>query len=102
MNATSTSDPRRTAVIKESLRLYTPNTMPMERVAPYGFFVDGHLIPAKTVVSIHPYMTHRDPQVYGEDATLFRPERWLEADNSSAKLMERNFLVVSPHSITSL
>ncbi|KAF2264113.1 hypothetical protein CC78DRAFT_464432 [Lojkania enalia] len=66
---------RRTTVIKESLHLYTPNSMPMARVAPPEFFVDGHFIPEKTVVSIHSYRTHRDPQVYGEEVETFRPER---------------------------
>lgn len=69
--------------------------MPMERLAPPGLVVEGHSIAENTVVSIHPYMAHHDPQVWGEDAAAFRPERWLETDAIGARLMERNFLAVS-------
>jgi hypothetical protein len=36
-----------------------------------------------------------DPDVFGEDAQVFRPERWLESDSAQLKLMERSMLVVS-------
>jgi hypothetical protein len=39
-------------------------------------------------------MAHHDPQIWGEDASVFRPERWLETDTGGAKLMEPNFLAV--------
>jgi cytochrome P450 len=70
--------------------------MPMERLAPAEFQVDGHHIPENTIVSIHPHAAHRDPIVYGDDVESFRPERWLEVDAARAKLMERNYLVVRP------
>jgi hypothetical protein len=36
-----------------------------------------------------------DPDVFGEDAQVYRPERWLESDPAQLKLMERSMLVVS-------
>jgi hypothetical protein len=36
-----------------------------------------------------------DPDVFGEDAQVFRPERWLESDSAQMKLTERSMLVVS-------
>lgn len=69
--------------------------MLMESIAPANFSVNGCIIPENTIVSIHPCSTHPDLDIYGKDAEAFRPEPWLEANKSSAKLMEANFLVVS-------
>ncbi|KAL8788070.1 MAG: hypothetical protein Q9195_007484 [Heterodermia aff. obscurata] len=86
-------NPYLTAVIKESLRLYTSNCPPMERVVPHeGLHANGHFIPKGTVVSVAHYVTHRDRRVFGDDAEIFRPERWLEADPSALKRMEHNFM----------
>lgn len=85
----------RNAVIKECLRLHTSNCPPMERVVPSsGMKANGYYIPEGTVVSVAHYVTHRDPEVFGEDACQFRPERWLEADPSRLKRMENSFLAV--------
>ncbi|KAL9619347.1 MAG: hypothetical protein Q9160_006027 [Pyrenula sp. 1 TL-2023] len=82
-----------TAVIKESLRLYTSNCPPMERIVPSpGIEASGYRIPEGTVVSVAHYVAHRDKDVYGEDADLFRPERWLEADASTLKRMDHSFM----------
>jgi len=85
-------------VIKESLRLYTSNCPPMERLAPKGFSVNQIVVPEGTVVAVPQYVAHRAVEVYGQDAETFRPERWLEADSITARVMERNFLAVSLHS----
>ena len=85
-----------TAVIKESLRLHTSNCPPMERVVPPpGLLAKGYFLPAGTIVSIPYYAAHRNTQVYGPDANVFRPERWLDADPDTLKLMDRSFLAVS-------
>lgn len=83
------------AVTKETLRLYPPNCLPMERiVASPGMETNGYFIPEGTVVSMANFVTHRDPEVFGKDAHLFRPERWLEASTSALKRMEHNFMAV--------
>ena len=48
-----------------------------------------------TVVGVNPWVAARDEEVYGEDSGIFRPERWLDADEHGLKAMERNFLAVS-------
>jgi cytochrome P450 len=48
-----------------------------------------------TVVGINPWVAARDKEVYGEDSEIFKPERWLDADEKGLKAMERNFLAVS-------
>lgn len=60
-----------------------------------GLNVDGHFIQEGTVLGIPQYLAHRDQAVFGIDAEDFRPERWLEADPPTMKLMDQNFMTVS-------
>jgi Cytochrome P450 len=64
------------AVIKETLRLYAPLPASEPRSLPVDTNIDGHLIPAGTVVSMSPYTLHRNPDVFPEPLK-FNPERWL-------------------------
>lgn len=46
---------------------------------PMGGGPDGQspiLVPKGMGIGFAPYITHRDPDIYGEDADEFRPERW--------------------------
>ena len=68
----------------------------MERIVPEpGIESGGYAIPPGTVVSVAHYVTHRDPNVFGRDAEVFRPERWLEASPEALRRMEHNFMAVS-------
>jgi cytochrome P450 len=70
--------------------------MLLERIVPVGGATfDGVFLPGGTIVGMNPWVVTRDRNVYGEDATEFRPERWIEASPAELKLMERNFLAVS-------
>ncbi|CAG8961580.1 hypothetical protein HYFRA_00006114 [Hymenoscyphus fraxineus] len=81
------------AVIKESLRVYSSNSPPMERVVPKdGMETNGYHLPGGTIVSVPQYVAHRDIKVWGEDAKQFKPERWIEADEPTLKRMDNNFL----------
>ncbi|KPM42651.1 hypothetical protein AK830_g3838 [Neonectria ditissima] len=64
------------AVLKETLRLYAPLPASEPRSLPTDTTIDGHLIPAGTVVSMSPYTLHRNPDVF-PDPLKFNPERWL-------------------------
>jgi cytochrome P450 len=73
------------AVIKESLRLYTPIPGSQPRVAPRDIEMLGHVVPAGTEVSAQAWSLHRDPAVW-KDHDTFLPERWLGGETAE---MER-------------
>jgi cytochrome P450 len=78
------------------LRVHTSNSPPIERVVPSGGLqVDEYFIKEGTVLAIPQFLAHRDEMVFGADAELFRPERWLEADAAAVKAMDQNFMTVS-------
>lgn len=67
-----------------------------DRIVPKGGDVicDTHL-PGGTIVGISAVVVHQDKEIYGQDAHLYRPERWLEASEEQLKLMEKTFFTVS-------
>lgn len=54
-----------TAVIKETLRLYPSLSILQERIASQDTCLQGHLIPKGTILMIHMYLLHRDPDYWG-------------------------------------
>jgi cytochrome P450 len=77
------------ACIKESMRLTpsAPNIFP-RIVSKGGLELYGQHIPAGTEISSNPYIVHRDPAIYGPDASTFHPERWL-IDSEKTKLYNK-------------
>lgn len=75
------------AVINETLRLYAPLPASEPRVFDRDMVIDGHLIPAGTVVGIAPYTLHRNAQVFHEPLR-FNPDRWL-GDSDEIREMKR-------------
>lgn len=77
------------AVMREGMRLFPVLTMPIERKVPAGgASIAGTYFPEGTSVGCMQSAMHRNPKVFGEDAGLFRPERWLEADAERLRAME--------------
>jgi cytochrome P450 len=71
------------ACVKESMRLNpsAPNIFP--RIAPAGGLeICGHFVPEGTEITCNPWLVHRDPNIYGDDAEKFKPERWLDEDKA--------------------
>lgn len=83
------------AVLKEAMRVHPAVGLLLERLVPSGGCkIAGTWLPEGTTVGIDPWVLHRNKEVYGEDADVFRPERWLEADSETLKVMDRSFLAV--------
>lgn len=76
------NSPLLNAVLKESLRLYTPLPAFEPRSLSTDTVIDGFAIPAGTIVGMSPYCMHREESVFPE-SRVFRPERWLNSDGSS-------------------
>lgn len=91
------------AVIKEALRLSPPLCCPLERLVPEGGdVICGKRLGRKTVVGISPWVVQRDPTVFGEDFSAFRPERWMEGSEERLKIMEKTMMAVSTNRKLSL
>lgn len=80
------------AVIKESMRLYPSTTWPTERSVPAGGrTIAGHFLPEGTSVGVFTPCVHLSMN-FGKNLTVFRPERWIEADADELRSMERAFM----------
>ncbi|KAK4545870.1 hypothetical protein LTR36_002434 [Oleoguttula mirabilis] len=75
------------ACIKEGLRIYPPVTGLMAKMVPDGgakIEVNGveKFAPSGTQVGWNSWGMMHDPEIFGTDAEIFRPERWLQRDGS--------------------
>lgn len=82
------------ACIHETYR-YSLGNLGFPRYVPTGGAIlpDGTFLPGGTAVTMSPACTSMDESIYGTDVEDFRPERWLDAGEEKAKLMERYLLV---------
>ncbi|KAH3950795.1 hypothetical protein HBI56_205410 [Parastagonospora nodorum] len=68
------------AVLKEAMRLMPPASGAFFKTVPAaGDTIDGKFIPGGTQIGSSPLGIHRSKKIFGPDADLFRPERWIEA-----------------------
>jgi cytochrome P450 len=78
------------AVVKEGLRIFPAVGFCLERVVPaQGAEICGETIPGGCIVGCNAWVIHRREEIYGEDVDVFRPERWLEADEERLAMMKR-------------
>ncbi|KAL2785429.1 cytochrome P450 [Aspergillus keveii] len=80
------------AVIKETLRLYTATPPPFPRVVPEsGLSVGPYFLPGGTIISLSIYLIHHNPSLF-TDVKCFRPERWL---GDAGKTLEQYYVPFS-------
>lgn len=70
------------AVCNEVTRLY-PTVPVTTRIVSRQTQLCGHVLPEGTNIYICPWATNRSKQFWGEDASEFKPERWINKDGSS-------------------
>ncbi|KAK1757192.1 cytochrome P450 monooxygenase lolP1 [Echria macrotheca] len=76
------------AVIHEGLRMWPPATgLGSKQVPPEGDFICGFRVPGGTQVATNFMGIMRLKSIWGEDANVFRPERWVEADDAQRQRM---------------
>ena len=104
INAVATFDqvkslPYLEACINEGLRIHSTSAMGLPRVVPAGGLIAaGRFFPQGSILSVPSFTIHRDRDVWGDDADVFRwvsilivllnaklmiaarPERWFERD----------------------
>ncbi|KAM0480168.1 hypothetical protein ACHAPX_003993 [Trichoderma viride] len=80
------------AVMKEALRLHPATGLPLWRdVTEGGLHLNGQFFPEGTAIGINTWTAHYNEDVFGKDAAVFRPERWLEAEKEGGdKLNQMN------------
>jgi cytochrome P450 len=79
------------ACVKESMRLCpsAPNIFPRLVSADQLLVLDRKVVPVGTEVTCNPWMVHRDKKIYGDDAEIFRPQRWLEDGGDRGRLFDK-------------
>ena len=83
------------ACINEAGRMHPPLGLPFEReIPPQGAVICGKHLKGGTVVGMSAWVTHRDPDTFGDDCQEWRPERWL-CEPEKKRKMEKALLTVS-------
>ncbi|MCJ1398244.1 hypothetical protein MMC11_001441 [Xylographa trunciseda] len=76
------------ACVHEAARLYPSIPVLLPRcVGPAGMVLpDGRFVPASTAVAAAPAVINRDEGMFGKDAAVWRPERWLEEREQGGRM----------------
>ncbi|KAI1498335.1 cytochrome P450 [Biscogniauxia marginata] len=76
------------AVIKEGVRTFPVVTATLFKKVPKGGdVINGYFVPEGTEVGHNVLGIMRSPKYWGDDADVFRPERWIEADKKTFDMM---------------
>lgn len=83
------------ACIKEGLRVFPPVTALATKTVPEsGDRLRGQFIPGGTNIVYSAWDFYKNHEVFGEDAEVFRPERWLEATGDRLSRMQQTLDLV--------
>jgi len=79
------------AVIKEGLRVRSPAGGAFYKmVPPSGDMINGLFVPGGTQIGVSHLSFLHSEEVFGPDAQMFRPERWLDPDIDSGHISKMN------------
>ena len=80
------------ATIKESMRLSSVSISPLDREVPTGgAHIAGVFIPGGTAVAVNVTALALRADVWGAEPQVYRPDRWIVADDAERTKMERAF-----------
>lgn len=65
-----------------------------KEVPPAGEVINGMFIPGGTSIGYDAFGIFRDKEIFGEDADVFRPERWLKDSAEKIKELEQTLDLV--------
>ena len=82
-NLTPTNLPYALAIFYESLRLYPPIPFEIRQAQQATTLPDGTYLPQSSIVVWCVWAMNRSTHIWGPDADVFRPERWLSEDDGS-------------------
>lgn len=82
------------ACIKEDLRLWPPIMGLMGKISDRGDVVCGLKVPAGTQVGWAALAVMKDRTVFGENAHIFEPRRWIDTELAQLKEMEATYGLV--------
>ncbi|EAW15334.1 cytochrome P450 [Aspergillus clavatus NRRL 1] len=69
------------ACIKEAYRFHSAVGLGLPRVVPKaGMTIAGRHFTEGTILSVNPWVFHRNPALFGADCDTFNPERWLDKE----------------------
>ncbi|KAJ4298336.1 hypothetical protein N0V88_003362 [Collariella sp. IMI 366227] len=89
-NAEALNLPYLQAVILKRLRLHAPLCGLMSKVVPSeGDTIDGKHVPGGTLITQNYWSVGHHPGLFGQDADLFRPKRWLGLEREEKAEMRR-------------
>lgn len=76
------------ATIHEGFRIFPPLAgLGSKQVPPDGDVIDGYFVPGGTQIGQNYYGLGRSKALWGEDADIFRPERWLNLPEAKEREM---------------
>ena len=78
------------AVVQEAMRMHPGVGLMLERVVPdEGLRLpDGRFVPSGTTVGMNAWVVHMNKEVFGQDAEIYNPSRWLPAEGESAEIFQ--------------
>jgi cytochrome P450 len=86
------------AVIKEGLRIHPPVVgLQSKEVPAGGDTLNGMYVPQGTKIGYCAWGIFRDKKIWGEDADVFRPERWLEGSPEKIEEEEHTLELIFGH-----
>jgi benzoate 4-monooxygenase len=91
-------------VVPEGMNVHYLQNLPLLMLifdVPGGLAVCGRFFPAGSVVGVPSYTIHRDPDIWGHDPDLYRPERWFDTEKSAAMHKTFNAFSVGPRCVVS-